>query len=112
MIELTVVAVVGLALLMVFLAVAVISLVVRGLFWLVLLPLRIIFAVLFLPLLLIKALVGGLLFLILGPLLAVASIVAALVLAAMFALPLAPVLLLLFAIWMVTRSRRPALVRS
>jgi hypothetical protein len=109
MIELTVLAIVGLTL--VFLAVALIFVVVRALLWLVLLPLKIIFALLFLPLLLIKALVGGLLFLVVGPLFAFASIVGAIVLAAVFALPLAPILLLLFVIWLVARERRPALVR-
>ena len=75
-----------------------------------LLPLRIVFALLFLPLLIVKAVVGVLLFVIAGPLLAVASIVGAVVLAAIFALPLAPILLLLFVAWMVSRARRPALV--
>jgi len=112
MIELIVLAVVGLTLFAIVLGIAmVIGLVVRGLFWLVLLPLKIIFAVLLLPLLLLKVILGGLLFVIGGPLFAFASIVAAIVLAATLALPLAPVLLLLFVAWMVTRSRRPALVR-
>jgi hypothetical protein len=110
MIELTVLAVVGLALCV--LALAIVGLVLRVLFWLILLPLRLVFGLLFLPLLLIKLVVGGLLLLIVGPLFGFASIVAAIVLAAALALPLAPVLLLLFAMWMVTRSRRPAVALS
>ena len=110
MIELTVLAIVGVTLFAVFVGIAMIAVVARTLFWLVLLPLRIVFALLFLPLLLVKAVLGLLLFVIAGPLLAVVSIVGAVVLAAMFALPLAPILLLLFVAWMVSRPRRPGLV--
>ena len=107
MIELTVLAVVGLGLFL--LALTVLGLVIRVAFWVVLLPLRLIFGLLLLPLLLVKAVLGGLLFVVAGPLIAFASIVAAIILAGIFAVPLAPVLLLLFALWMIGRARRPAL---
>jgi len=106
-IELTVLAVVGLGLFL--LALTVLGLVIRVAFWVVLLPLRLIFGLLLLPLLLVKAVLGGLLFVVAGPLIAFATIVAAIILAGIFAVPLAPVLLLLFALWMINRSRRPAL---
>jgi hypothetical protein len=93
------------------LAFAALAVVLRLLFWVVLLPFRLLFAILFLPLLLIKALFGGIAFLITGPLFAFAAIVAAVVLAAVFTVPLAPVLLLLFFVWMFTRPQRQALVR-
>ena len=53
MIELTVLAIVALGLFMV--ALFVLGLVIRGVFWLLLLPVRLILGVLFLPFLLIKA---------------------------------------------------------
>jgi hypothetical protein len=106
-IELTVLAVIGLGLFL--LALTVLGLVIRAAFWVVLLPLRLIFGLLLLPLLLVKAVLGGLLFVVAGPLIVFASIVAVIILAGIFAVPLAPVLLLLFAAWMIGRGRRPAL---
>jgi len=99
MIALLVLLIVGVALFAAFLGAAVL----KGLFWLVLLPFRLLFALLLLPFLLLKAIVAGLLFLIAGPLLA---IVAAIVVTALLAIPLAPVLLVLFAIWLLARPRR------
>src|SRR6188472_251031 len=103
MVGLLVLLIVGVALFAAFLGAAVL----KGLFWLVLLPFRLLCALLLLPFLLLKAIVSGLLFLIAGPLLA---IVAAIVLTAALAIPLAPVLLILFAIWLLARSRRQPLL--
>jgi len=108
MIALLVLAVVGTALIAAFVGAAVL----RGLFWLVLLPLRLLFALLFIPILLIKAILGGLMFLVVGPVFAVLAIVAAVVLSIVLAIPLAPVLLVLFAVWMLSRPRRQALIRG
>ena len=106
MIELTVLAIVALGRFRV--ALFVLGLVIRGVFWLLLLPVRLILGVLFLPFLLIKAILGGLWFVVVGPLFAFVSIVLAVVVAAIFVVPLAPILLLLFVFWMLTRDRRPA----
>jgi hypothetical protein len=104
-IELTVLAIVGLGLLL--LALFIVAVVIRVAFWLLLLPFRLIFGLLLLPFLLIKAILGGLWFVLVGPLFAFVAIVTAIVLAAALAVPLAPVLLLLFACWMIARSRKP-----
>jgi hypothetical protein len=106
MIALLVLLIVGVALFAAFLGAAVL----KGLFWLVLLPFRLLFALLLLPFLLLKAIVAGLLFLIAGPLVALLAIVAAIVLTAALAIPLAPVLLILFAIWLLARPRRQPLL--
>jgi len=106
MIALLVLAVVGVALFAAFLG----AVVLKGLLWLVLLPFRLLFALLLLPFLLIKAIIAGLLFLVAGPIFAVLAIVAAVVLTAALAIPLAPVLLVLFAVWMLARPRRQPLL--
>ena len=106
MIALLVLLIVAVALFAAFVGVAVL----KGLFWLVLLPFRLLFAVLLLPFLLLKAIFGGLLFLIAGPLVLLLAIVAAIVLTAALAVPLAPVLLVLFAIWLLARPRRQPLL--
>src|SRR4051794_33158661 len=106
MIGLLVLAVVGVALFAAFLGAAVL----KGLLWLVLLPFRLLFAVLLLPFLLIKAILGAVMFVVVGPIFAVLAIVSAIVLTAALAVPLAPVLLLLFAIWMLARPRRQPLL--
>jgi len=105
MIALMVLAVVGVTLFALALGAAVL----RGIVWLVMLPLRLLFALLFLPFLLIKAIVAGLMFLVAGPLVALLAVVAAVVVTMLVAIPLAPVLLLLGAIWLVTRPRRQVL---
>jgi len=108
MIALMVLAVVGVTLFALVLGAAVL----RGLVWLVMLPLRLLFGLLFIPFLLIKAIVAGLMFLVAGPLVALLAVVAAVVLAMLVAIPLAPVLLLLGVIWLVTRPRRQALAAA
>jgi hypothetical protein len=116
MIELSVLAVVAVVALLglglVLLALTAVAFVIRLFFWVIFLPFRLLFGLLLLPLLLIKTIVGGLFSIVLGPLFAFVAIVTAIVIAALFALPLAPVLLLLFVCWMFARARRPALPAS
>ena len=102
MLALLVLAVVGLALFAAIVGAALL----RTVLWLLFLPFRLLFALLLLPFLLIKAIVSALLFLVAGPVVAVLAIVASLVLAAVLAVPLTPVLLVLFAVWLLRRPRR------
>ncbi|MEO7275575.1 MAG: hypothetical protein ABI211_26625 [Vicinamibacterales bacterium] len=108
MIALLVLAVVGVALFAGFIGAAVL----RTVLWLVCLPFRLLFALLLLPFLLIKAIVSGLLFLVAGPIVTALAIVAAIILAAALAVPLAPVLLILVALWLFARPRRQVLITS
>ena len=82
----------------------------RSILWLVLLPLRLVFALLLLPFRLIGAVFAGLMFLIAVPVVALLGLIAAVVLTAALAVPLAPVLLVLFVFWMLTRPRRQVLL--
>jgi hypothetical protein len=109
MIELIVLTMVGLTvLLFAVLVIAVVTGALRLLLWLVLLPLKVLVALLVFPARLLVGFAGALLFLATGPLLAATAIVAAVVIASLFSLPLAPILLLLFGIWLIGRaSPRP-----
>lgn len=110
MIELAVLAVLGIAVLMLAAGAAVLV-GFRILFWLVLLPFRLLFLLLLLPFLILKALLGGVFFLI-GPLLAIVGIAAGLLLAMLLSIPLLPLLAIAFVVWVVMRSARgPALVK-
>ena len=112
MIEFGALAVVGIAM------VAIVS-VIKALFWVLLLPVRLIFwlvgSVLMLPLLMVKAVFGGLLMLLAVPAAVVAALAAAAVVIAVGAallVPLLPIALLLALIWYLVRPEPRALVRS
>ena len=78
----------------------------RALFWLIALPFRFLFFLLFLPLRLLK-LVFGLLGRILTPVGAVLAAVAAAIVAGLF-VPLLPVLVIAFFVWVIVRLARPS----
>lgn len=110
MIELAVLAILGIGVL-VLVAGAALLVGLRVLLWLVLLPFRLLFLLLLVPFLILKALIGGALFVI-GPLLAIVGIAAGLLLAVALSIPLLPLFLIAFVVWVVMRSaRRPALVK-
>jgi hypothetical protein len=78
-------------------------------FWLVFLPVRLFFKLLFLPFLLLKWLFIGVFGLVLAPILLLVMGAAGLVLVAVFFVPLIPIVLLAIGIWAVFRvARRPA----
>ena len=113
MIELIALVFIGTALLGLVALFSVVAVVFRVVFWIVLLPFRLLFALLILPLLLFKLVLGGLMFLIVGPVLAILAVVAAIVIGTLVAVPLIPLLLIGFIVWLVARgsSRTTALAR-
>jgi hypothetical protein len=80
--------------------------VVRGVFWLLLLPLKALGLVLFLPFLLLRGLIVGLSLATVGLVLGVIGVVLALALAAAVLVPLLPFLLVAGLVWAVVRSGR------
>jgi hypothetical protein len=86
--------------------------IVKAVFWLVFLPIRLVFWVIgslvFLPILLLKLIFGGILFLILLPILAIVTVAVA----ASVLIPAIPVLLLIGLIWLLTRPQPTALARQ
>ena len=106
MIELLALVFIGTALLGLFALFSVLAVGFRVILWIVLLPFRLLFALLILPLLLFKLLIGGLVFLIVGPVLAILAFVAAIVIGAVVAVPLLPLLLVGAIIWMILRTGR------
>jgi hypothetical protein len=116
MIEFGAVVVFGIAMVAIVVALAAL---VKTLFWVIFLPVRLIFwlagSVLMLPLLVVKAVFGGLLMLLAVPAVVVAALAAAAVVIAVGAallVPLLPIALLLALIWYLVRPEPRALVRS
>lgn len=89
-------------------ALALIGLVVKALFWLILLPFRLILGLILLPLLLLKFVVGGILLLAVGPIVVIAAVVGFIALVAALLAPLLPLAILVGLVWLVVRAARPA----
>jgi hypothetical protein len=88
----------------------------KTIFWLVLLPVRLVFwlvgTLLFLPFLLIKAVMGGLMMLIALPLLVVGLVIGAIAFTAAMLIPAIPLLFLVALVWFLVRPERQALARG
>jgi hypothetical protein len=72
--------------------------------WVVLLPIRLVLGLLLLPLLFLKAIAGGIVMLVVGPLVALALVGAALAMAAALIVPLLPLLVVAFVVWLLVRA--------
>jgi hypothetical protein len=96
----------GLVVLALIATAAVLGSLVRVAFWILFLPFRVVGWVLFLPLLLLKIVVG-VLGAILTPVIAVVAAVLAALVAGLF-VPLIPVLVIAFFVWLVVRIARPS----
>ena len=84
-------------------------LVVKGLLWLLLLPVRLLFYAILFPLFFVaKAVLGGVLLLVVAPIVALLGLLAA----AAIALPLLPLVFLAFVVWVVVRLTRPVSATS
>ena len=112
MIELAALALIGVALVAVFVAFSFLLLVVKAILWIGLLPLRLLLALLFIPLLVLKFVFGGVLLLVAAPIIAIVSIVGVLVTILALAIPILPLLLAGFLIFVIYRlaSGSPAAV--
>jgi hypothetical protein len=97
---------VGLGVLALIVTASVLGSLLRALFWLIALPFRFAFWLLLLPIHLLK-LVFGVLGAVLSPIGAVLAAVAAAIVAGVF-VPLVPVLVIAFFVWLIVRMARPA----
>ena len=88
----------------------------KTIFWLVLMPFRLVFwlvgSLLFLPFLLIKALVGGLLTLLALPLLVIGLVIGAIAFTAAMLIPAIPLLFLVALVWFLVRPEPQVLARG
>lgn len=89
-------------------ALAVIGAILKFLFWLVLLPFRLVVYLLVLPFLLLKFLIGGVLLVVLGPVIVIGAVLAFIAFALALLAPLLPLLALAALIWFIVRVTRPA----
>ncbi|MGH9412026.1 MAG: hypothetical protein ACRD1V_21530 [Vicinamibacterales bacterium] len=87
------------------------ALIIGGVFVMAALTIKLAVRLILLPLLLIKWLIGGVVLLIVGPILLIVGLAVGAVLAAVFALPLLPLVVAVGLIWLLVRaSRHPALI--
>jgi hypothetical protein len=110
MIGLLMLAFVGISLFVVFVGVVAAMSLIRGILWLVLLPIRLLLGILFLPFLILKLVIGTAVFALLLPVVIIGSVLALLAGVMAIAVPLFPLLCIAFVVWVVMRAARPVVV--
>jgi hypothetical protein len=107
MLELGVAAIVVLTMLAAFVFLACLAFVARVVLWVVLLPLKLLLFLVFLPLLILKLLIGAIVGVIVMPILALAGLLVALTVSGVILIPLAPVIVIIAAVFWLIKKDRP-----